>query len=138
MVAATEFKKRAQCLVDQYEKYPIAGGGHVNGSLTLGENIGDQGGIKISYLAWKKTLPEEVLKDPKALREEEQKFFLAFAQTWCSKETDAYEKATAQSDPHPPSRYRVNGALVNFPAFAEAYQCKQESKMVPANQCVVW
>jgi len=139
--SAIEFEKRAACLARQYDTYEIAGGGHVNGNLTLGEVIGDQGGLKVAYNAWFFSLPAAVKNDPEKLRAEQKHFFLAFAQTWCSSETEAYEKMRATSDPHPPARYRVNGTLVNSPAFAEAYQCNQpgkEPKMAPKNRCSIW
>lgn len=132
------FNKQASCLSKQYESYPTAGGGHVDGSLTLGEDIGDQGGLKSAYLAWKGTLKKEITDDSTALRNEEKKFFQSFAQAWCGKDTDAFEQTRVKTDPHPPNRYRVNGALSNFSEFGKAFQCKENSKMAPKNKCVVW
>jgi endothelin-converting enzyme/putative endopeptidase len=136
--SAERFQAQAQCLSDQYDTFPVAGGGHVIGKLTLGEDIGDQAGLKASFLAWKSTLPKEVLENAKVLEREERQFFLAFAQAWCDKDNDAFEQMMAKTDPHPPSRYRVNAPLMNFPEFASAYQCKAGTKMVPAKRCVVW
>lgn len=133
-----EFKKKASCLAKQFDGYPTVGGGHVNGNLTLGEDIGDQGGLKTAYLAWKGTLKKDTLENPEALRKEEKIFFQSFAQSWCGKYTDAFEATLVKTDAHPPVRYRVNGALSNFTEFAQAYQCKENSKMAPKEKCVVW
>jgi predicted metalloendopeptidase len=132
------FSKQSSCLAKQYESYPTSGGGHVNGNLTLGEDIGDQGGLKTTYIAWKGTLKKEILDDPSKLRSEEKKFFQSFAQAWCGKDTDAFEQTRVKTDAHPPNRYRVNGALANFSEFGQAYQCKENSKMAPKEKCVVW
>jgi predicted metalloendopeptidase len=127
-----EFKRRGECLAKQFDRFPTEGLGHVNGNLTLGEDIGDQGGIKLSYAAWKSTLKGE----PSA--EDSKKFFLAFAQSWCDKMTPAMEKTMVNTDPHPPARYRVRGGLMNFPEFAKVYQCKEGSEMAPKVRCEVW
>ncbi len=136
--SAEEFKKRAQCLSDQYDSYPAEGGGHVNGKLTLGEDIGDQGGLKLSYFAWKNTVPKEVAANEEAFRKEQKNFFLSFAQSWCGKSSEAFEQILIKTNPHPPMRYRVIGAASNLPAFAQAFQCKPGSKMAPTQRCEVW
>ncbi len=136
--SSAQFDKQAACLGKQYDAFSTVGGGHVNGKLTMGENIGDQGGMKTAYHAWKKTLPKTLLNDTEALRKLEQDFFLSFAQVWCSKSSDEFEKVQVNVNPHPPARYRVTGALMNLPEFAAAYQCKAGTKMAPAERCVVW
>lgn len=133
-----EFKKKGECLAKQFDQYPTAGGGHVNGKLVLGEAIGDQGGLKLAFNAWIKTLPEKTQSDKESLKIEKQKFFLSYAQAWCGKDTDAFEQLRVNRDPHPPNRYRVNSTLVNFPAFAETYSCSSNAKMAPTNKCIVW
>ena len=134
------FNAKTQCLARQYSNYSLDGR-HVNGRLTLGENIADHGGMKMSYNAyktWKKAHPEEVrlpgLKDIS----EDQLFFLSFAQLWCAKETKQVEQALLYSDPHSPGKYRVMGTLSTSQAFVDAWQCKAGSPMNRANKCVVW
>jgi endothelin-converting enzyme/putative endopeptidase len=70
----------------------------------------------------------------------EQRFFLGWAQVWASKAKPEFERLLAQSDPHPISRFRVNGPLSNMPRFAEAFQCKAGDAMVrPAtDRCQIW
>jgi predicted metalloendopeptidase len=136
--SSREFRRRAQCLAHQFDQFPTVGNGHVNGALTLGEDIGDQGGLKLAYNAWKAGWPEAWKKNEPAAREESKKFFLSFAQAWCGKDSEEFEKVRINRDPHPPNRYRVKGALMNFPDFAKTYQCKAGAPMAPKEQCSVW
>jgi putative endopeptidase len=136
--ASSEFNKRAQCLVGQYNEFKTPAGDAINGQLTLGENIGDQGGIKTSFYAWQATLSQADRENAETLSAEEKKFFLSFAQSWCGKQTDQFLQTMVKSNPHAPGRFRVIGALMNFPEFAKTYQCKEGAKMAPKNRCVVW
>lgn len=133
-----QFEGRTQCVVDQYSKYEPVEGVTLDGKLTLGENIADIGGVKLSHLAFrhlregaKETLVADGLN-------EDQLFFLAFAQSWCSKDREALARLLVKVDPHSPARFRVNGALADVPAFAEAYQCASGTPMHPENVCSVW
>lgn len=135
---AKEFGSRAQCLAKQFDTFKTSTGDAINGQLTLGENIGDQGGLKIAHGAWKNQLSEAERTNTEALREREKTFFLSFAQSWCGKQTDAYLRTMVRSNPHPPGRFRVLGALMNNPDFAAAYQCQSGTKMAPKDRCVVW
>ncbi|MGZ3772104.1 MAG: M13 family metallopeptidase [Pseudobdellovibrionaceae bacterium] len=126
------FKEKTQCLINQYNQYPIAGGSHVNGELTLGENIADLGGLKIALKAFLKVSAEPVQKN------DYQRFFVAYAQSWCGKSTDEYEKSMNEMDPHSPARYRVNGVIANMPEFGAAFSCKQEQAMNPVKRCEIW
>jgi predicted metalloendopeptidase len=136
--SVTNFKVQAECLAEQFDSFPTAGGGHVNGHLTLGEDIGDQAGLKASYMAWQSILPADVVANKAELHKHQKEFFMSFAQAWCSKYKDAFEQMQVKTNEHPPSRYRVNSPLMNFPIFAEAYECKAGSKMVPQKRCIVW
>jgi predicted metalloendopeptidase len=127
-----KFAERAQCLINQYDQYKVADGVPVQGALTLGENIADLGGLKIALNAYQKVSPAA----PRA--EEYQRFFVAYAQSWCGKATPEYEKNIVQVDPHSPARFRVNGVVVNMPEFAEAFSCKAGQKMNPVNRCQIW
>jgi predicted metalloendopeptidase len=133
-----QFKSRTQCVIDQYGKYEVAGGGKVNGANTVGENIADIGGVKLALSAYRQlraSAPETVLADGFT---EDQQFFLAFGQVWCAKMRPDYEKLLATVDVHSPAKWRINGSLSATPEFVKAFNCKAGQKMVPAKPCTVW
>jgi putative endopeptidase len=134
----TKFEAKGECLANQYSQYTVGKNGvHVNGKLTLGENIADGGGIKLSFAAYKKTRSGQkpIIADGYT---EDQQFFIGYGQAWCSKMTDQMADMLAQTNEHSPAKYRVNGVLTNLPAFADAFQCKVGTPMHPANTCPVW
>ncbi|WP_169846751.1 M13 family metallopeptidase [Rhodococcus marinonascens] len=123
-----QFDSRTGKLVDQYDAYtPIPGmpDVHVNGNLTLGENIADLGGVNASYDALQTVLDS----DPGAAAEEiggytpSQRFFLNYARVWRDKTRDEALLTQISSDPHSPASLRVNGVVANVPGFAEAFGC---------------
>ncbi|MFL6262314.1 MAG: M13 family metallopeptidase [Thermoanaerobaculia bacterium] len=133
---AREFEKRAACLADEYSGFTVAGGVHLNGKLTLGENTADNGGLRIAYMAL-----EDTLKGRTPRRDgftAQQRFFLAWGQAWCENSTEQSAKVHAQTDPHSPGRYRVNGVMQNMPEFQQAFDCAPKSPMVRENVCRVW
>ncbi|HUB07939.1 MAG TPA: M13 family metallopeptidase [Myxococcales bacterium] len=135
--SAKAFDERAQCVVHQFDGYVPVDDLHINGKLTLGENIADLGGITLSYKAFeqhKAGVPEEGGYTP------EQQFFLNFAQSWCQKTRDPYARLMITVNPHSPARFRVLGPLGNFEPFREAFSCKEGDKMVrPAkDRCEIW
>jgi predicted metalloendopeptidase len=114
-------------------------GVHLNGKLTLGENIADLGGIKEAYRAYQKWTKEQT--EPVAGVEgmtNDQLFFVAFAQTWCQVATPEIERMLATVDPHSAPKFRVNGPLSSFPAFGDAFQCAEGAPMRPKDACEVW
>jgi putative endopeptidase len=132
------FKTRTQCVIDQYSQYEVTGGGKVNGANTVGENIADIGGVKLSltgYRALRSSAPDTVVADGFT---EDQQFFLGFGQAWCAKLRPDFEKLIATVDVHSPAKWRVNGAVSATPDFAKAWKCKAGQKMAPAKACVVW
>ncbi len=132
-----QFKQRTKCVVDQYSAY-AAGGGKVNGELTLGENIADIGGLKLAlagYRALRAPAPDTDVADGFT---EDQQFFLSFGQTWCAKMRPEYESMLVTVDPHSPAKWRVNGTLAASPDFAKAFRCKLGANLKPKNACVVW
>ncbi len=131
------FDERAACIDKQYSSYVAVGDVHVNGKLTLGENIADNGGIKLAFSAF------NAAEKPKASVAQAgfspaQQFFLAYAQGWCSKRRDEYARVLVNVDPHSPPKDRVNGPLQNLPEFAKTFNCKAGTPMAPANHCSVW
>ena len=134
---ATEFEKRATCFADQYGGYAAAGDVKLNGRLTLGENTADNGGVRIAYMALVDTLAgtRPPLRDGFT---PEQRLFLGWGQIWCQNETEESARLRAQTDPHSPGRYRVNGVVSNMPEFQKAFACPAGSPMVRENACRVW
>ncbi len=132
------FKEQTGCVVDQYGAFEALPGVKLNGKLTLGENIADIGGLKLAWSAFReaqKAEPDRALADGYT---EEQLFFLAYGQSWCEKERPEYLDLLAKTNPHAPPRFRVNGAVADVPAFAEAFSCKEGTPMRPAKVCAVW
>lgn len=133
----TKFEERANCVVEQFNGYEVQPGLNVNGRLTLGENIGDLGGLNIAYTA----LLEALKKHPSSTIDgftPEQRFFLGWAQVWASKATSQFERNQVLTDPHSAAKWRVNGPLSNMPQFAKAWGCKEGQKMVRVNACSIW
>jgi putative endopeptidase len=132
-----EFEKRAACVAEQFSGYVPIDDLHLDGKLTLGENIADLGGLKMAHAAFQATHPGRA--DAKAgAFSDEQLFFLGYAQSWCAKRRPENEKMRVTTDPHSPPRFRVVGPLSNLPEFGSAFQCKPGDKMVRPQQCVVW
>jgi endothelin-converting enzyme/putative endopeptidase len=132
-----EFEKRAACVKEQYDGYTVLDNVHLNGKLTLGENIADLGGIKLAYAAY---VASRGGKPPQKVGSftDDQLFFLGTAQSWCGKRREALVRMRVVADPHSPPEYRINGPLSNLSEFAKAFQCKPTDKMVRQQQCVVW
>jgi predicted metalloendopeptidase len=133
-----KFRAKTKCVVDQYSKYDAIPGVKLNGELTTGENIADIGGVKMAFRAYRqmrRAAKEAFVADGFS---EDQQFFLGFAQAWCAKEREEFSRLRVATDPHSPSKWRVNGALADNPEFAEAFGCKTGSAMRPATACVVW
>jgi len=132
------FAARTACVRDQYASYEIAPGVKVNGELTLGENIADNGGLKQAWQVLQKRQRERGEGPAIAGLTEDQLFFVAAAQVWCTEATPEAERLQAQTDPHSPSRFRVVGPMVNHPGFAQAFHCPAGAPMNPAAKCEVW
>ncbi len=122
-----EFERRAAVLVEQFNGYEVLDGVTVNGSLTLGENIADLGGMAIALAAMHEAVPAGApLVDGLT---PDQRFFAAYAAMWRMGYTEAYARLLANVDTHSPSRHRVNGPLSNTPEFAAAYGIPDGSPM---------
>jgi putative endopeptidase len=125
---AEKFKKKVQVMIDQYNKYTVLNGLHVNGSLTQGENLADIGGLAIAYQAFKNT-PEGKGDTKIDGFTPDQRFFLSFAQVWRIKNSDETMRMRINVDPHSPEMYRVDGPVFNMPAFYKAFNIKPGDKM---------
>lgn len=134
---AKAFEERSACFVNEYSNFSPVPGVKLNGKLTLGENTADNGGVRIALLA--------LLSTPGAGGEQkidgftpEQRLFLSFGQIWCENQRDELLRLRAQTDPHSPGKFRVNGVVQNMPEFQKAFSCKAGQPMVSANACHVW
>jgi len=136
--ARNAFAARTHCVEEQYSAYAILPGLKVDGKLTLGENIADIGGVSLAFHAYRAARARSGAARLAEGFDEDQQFFLGYAQAWCMKETEAYASLRGKVDSHSPSRWRVNGPLVNLPEFGEAFKCGEATAMRPKNMCSVW
>ena len=126
-------------LVNQFNAYEAVPGKNVNGSLTLGENIADLGGLAVAYDAMKKATGDS--EDPMAEgMTRDQRFFANWATVWRRNFTDEELNVRLATDPHAPANFRAMGAPSNLPAFAAAYECEAGDAMVRGgdDQVVIW
>ncbi len=136
------FEERTDCIRKEYDGFvsvadPVNGDVHLKGALTLGENTADNGGLRVAYAALQKALAGRPRKTIDGFTPE-QRFFLGFANVWCQNVTEPAARQLAQTDPHSPGRYRVDGSVANFPEFARAFGCRAGQPMVSENACRVW
>jgi len=134
---------KAQCIIDQYGNFTVEVDGetlNVNGINTQGENIADNGGGKEAYRAYNRLVekygPEPIL--PGLPYSQRQLYWLSTAQVWCSTKKPASLKNQVLTDPHSPTRFRVNGPFSNMPDFAADWGCPIGSPLNPVKKCNVW
>ncbi len=122
------FDKRAEVIIKQFDNYTPIDTLHINGKLTVGENIADLGGISISFEAFRGT---EEYKEGKKIDgfTPAQRFFLSFANAFRQKSREQYARMLLQVDPHSPNKFRVNGPMSNLPAFWNAFNVKPGDPM---------
>ena len=126
-----KFDARTDRLVKQFDSYEPLPGKHVNGKLTLGENIADLGGLNVAYDALQTALKKNPAENKKIDGyTPEQRFFLNFARVWRGSILPQRQEVLLNADPHAPAKFRAIGAPSNMPAFAEAFQCKAGDAMV--------
>jgi putative endopeptidase len=134
----TKFQERGTCVADQYATFEALPGKKLNGQLTLGENIADLGGVKMAFHAYRQLRSGADKTYVADGFSEDQQFFLAVAQAWCSQDRPDEAQRLLTVDEHSPPRLRVYGALRNLPAFSQAFSCAEGTPMNPANACHVW
>ncbi|UJR19267.1 hypothetical protein I4U23_022396 [Adineta vaga] len=137
------FDQKKQCIIDQYSNYTVAQVNlQIQGILTQGENIADNGGLKASFYAYQKWAKENPNIDKKLPGLEkysaEQLFFMSFGHIWCSKVRDSVLAILMKSDSHSPSMYRVIGTTSNFVEFDRVFGCKPGQGNSRINKCTVW
>jgi putative endopeptidase len=136
---ADEFKKRAELVVQQFNNYTMLDTLHVNGKLTLGENLADLGGLTIAYEAFKKTKQAQSMEKIDGFTPE-QRFFLSWAQVWRNNMLPETAAQRIVTDNHSPNIHRANGTLTNMDAFYKAFDVKFGDKMykAPEQRIRVW
>jgi putative endopeptidase len=136
---AKQFEQKEQCIADEYSGFEATEGVKLNGKLTLGENTADNGGLRLAFMALESTLAGEnrAPTDPDGYTPE-QRFFIAYGESWCSNATPQYLRMVAQSNPHSTPQARANGVVSNMPEFQKAFGCKKGQPMVRENACHVW
>jgi putative endopeptidase len=132
---ADAYKERAACVANQYDQYVATDEVHVNGKLTLGENIADIGGLKLALAALR---AQGQPRTGNSKFTPEQQLFLSFGQVWCQNATPQERRLRAVTDPHSPGQWRVNGPISDNEEFGKVFSCKPGTNMNPVDKCVVW
>jgi len=131
------FEERAACIDQQYGGYTAVADVKLNGKLTLGENVADNGGLRLAWMALMELLKTKALGTVDGFTPQ-QRFFVGWAQMWCENRSAEVARLRAQTDPHSPGQYRTNGVVSNMPEFAAAFSCPATAKMVQQPVCRVW
>lgn len=136
-----EFDKRTKKLIEQFNELSPEGitDAKVNGALTIGENIGDLGGLTIAYKAYEIALKGQPAPIIDGLSGYE-RFFYSFAQSWCGKTREEEMRRRLQVDPHSPPEFRVNQIVKNFDAFYEVFNVQPGDKhyLAPGDRVSIW
>jgi len=135
-----KFNERAECMVKQYDAIEAVPGVHLNGKLTLGENLADLGGLWLACIAWMDKA-QAAHVDMASLQEgytPDQRFWIAYAQQWCTQTRPEQLRSQALTNPHAPDEYRTNSVLQDLPEFGKSFSCRPKDKMLSKNPCRVW
>lgn len=132
------FAEKTACIEREYASFEALPGVHLDGKLTLGENIADAGGVALAFEAYRtmrRGASDAIVAEG---FDEDQQFFVSLAQAWCHEARDEWARMAARVDPHAPPRFRVNGTVANSPEFAAAFACTPGAPMAPVTRCRVW
>ena len=138
-----KFVQRSKCFADQYSNYTVLPNTpyqqNIDGRLTLGENIADNGGLRQALAGYRSWVAENGAepKMPGVDVTAEQLFFLSYAQIWCTKLRDS-AVSILMRNVHAIPEYRVTGVLQNMREFSDAFKCKTGSRMNPDKKCILW
>ncbi|OUM61163.1 hypothetical protein PIROE2DRAFT_12878 [Piromyces sp. E2] len=154
MESYAKFDELSQCFVDQYSEFYVTDESNseifVDGYETLNENLADNGGVARAFEAWKISVENDMEIDPQLVKEHnpllpglskysfEQLFYIAFGQEWCSNASTKYIINQVKKDEHSPSKFRVNGVVMNSEHFAKVFDCPVNSPMNPKKKCTLW
>lgn len=134
---AAAFNKLAEELAAQFDQIIVAGDTHANGHLTLGENIADQGGLRVAYTAYHNALGDNEGETVEGFTPD-QRFYLSYANVWAGNIREEEILSRTKTDPHSLGRWRVNASLRNIEPFFTAFDIKEGDKMFrPENERVV-
>jgi putative endopeptidase len=138
----TEFGARTKALIEQYDEFVprgLANGHHVNGAFTVGENIGDLGGLSIALLAYQLSRDGETAPVIDGLTGVQRVFF-GWAQVWRTKSREAEAIRRLAVDPHSPPEFRCNGVVRNMDAFYEAFDVDRDDALFlePQRRVRIW
>jgi putative endopeptidase len=133
------YKALAQKVQEQFDGYTVIDTVHVNGKLTLGENLADLGGLAVAYAAMQKAYARQPHTKLGGYTPE-QRFFLGWARVWRNLQTESDLRTQVQTDPHSPAQWRINGPLSNLKEFQDAWGCKGSDAMVrpEAQRVRIW
>jgi endothelin-converting enzyme/putative endopeptidase len=138
--AAKAYEARTAMLVKQYNGYEPVPGTHIKGELTLGENIGDLGGLEMAYAAYRRYVAQH--GEPPLIDglTGDQRFFIAYGYSWETKTREGALRQQLLTDPHSPARYRVNGAVRNVDAWYKAFNVKPGDALylAPDQRVHIW
>jgi putative endopeptidase len=134
------FNDRGDCIAKQFDEFEVEPGLHENGKLVEGESIADLGGLVMAYAAFHKTLEGKPEPAPIDGWTADQRFFIAYAQSWEDNLRPELARLLTESNPHPLPIFRVNGPVSNIPEFRRAFACAEKSPLVrpEAKRCRIW
>jgi endothelin-converting enzyme/putative endopeptidase len=138
--AAAEFAKRAEKLGKQFDQFEPISGTKINGKLTMGENIGDLGGLEMAYDAYRRFVAQHGERKSIGALSGDQRFFLAYAQAWRAKVREGAMRERLLTDPHSPPEQRVNGIVRDVDAWYRAFDIKpgDELYLPPEERVRIW
>lgn len=138
--SADKFKMRTDMLGKQFDSYEPVPGVHIKGELTMGENVGDLGGLEMAWGAWRRYVAAHGDPGVKGGYTADQRFLIAYSYSWQTKQRDGSIRQQLLSDPHSPAEYRVNGIVRNFDPWYRAFDIKPGDRLyLPADQRVhIW
>ena len=137
---AEEFDKKAQVVIEQFNNFTVLDSFHVDGELTLGENLADYGGLTISFNAFMKTFDNKEKPGKIDGFTPEQRFFLSYAKVWRNNIRDKLAQRLIKEDVHSPGKYRVNGGVANIDAWYKAFNIQPEDELYvkKENRLSIW
>jgi putative endopeptidase len=133
-----KFRRATRCIAEQYSRFTVSGGLHVQGELVTGEATADLGGVMLAWRALHALVGEGRSPVGGEEQDRDQQFFLAFAHSWAGAIRPEQVQEMVTTDPHPPAEFRTNATLANSPAFQAAFAIPDPSPMAKTDRCVIW
>jgi len=133
-----KFQAATRCIAEQYSRYTVAGGLHVQGELVTGEAVADLGGLILALRAFHAIPAAAVASGVPQEFSPDQQFFIAYAHSWAGDLRPEQAQEMVTTDPHPPTIYRTNGILADMPEFQTAFGIVGPGPMVKAEPCAIW